>query len=30
MVHEQDYGGQRVVVQPADANSIGQRLHNLR
>ena len=30
MVTEQDYGGQRVIVQPADANAIGQRLHNLR
>lgn len=30
MLHEQDYGGQRVIVQPADANAIGQRLHNLR
>jgi hypothetical protein len=30
MVNERDYGGDRVVVQPADANAIGQRLHNLR
>ena len=30
MVSERDYGGERVVVQPADANAIGQRLRNLR
>lgn len=30
MVNEREYGGERVVVQPADANAIGQRLHNLR
>ena len=30
MVDEREYGGERVVVQPADANAIGQRLHNLR
>jgi hypothetical protein len=30
MVNERDYGGERVIVQPADANAIGQRLHALR
>lgn len=30
MVNERDYGGERVIVQPADAHAIGQRLHNLR
>ena len=30
MVNERDYGGERVIVQPADAQAIGQRLHNLR